>query len=212
MSSTSQSIKKNSLNDKLDLILRNQDKILSNERKILGEEEKIQELEELDLKKDNDLAKNEMNALEELASLEKQLKNSVSNPMKNVTKRDMFKGFIGAFVGVMGHFAFSKAADIAPTLTFYRATVLYIVAFIIIIVMLYYSGFRKIQKHIILKFMPLRALVLYSVSIITVIWVNLLFGKLHMPFTFNEIYNLVAASIILAVMGAGTADLIGRGE
>jgi uncharacterized membrane protein len=204
--------KKGSLNEKLDLILNNQEKILSNEKKILGEEEKIQELEELDLKKDADLEKNELSALQELSNLEKQLKKSVSNPIKNVTKRDLFKGFIGAFVGVMGHFAFSKAADIAPTLTFYRATLLYIVAFIIIIVMLYYSGFRKIKKHIVFKFMPLRALVLYSVSIVTVIWVNLLFGKLYFPLEFTEIYNLVAASIILAVMGAGTADLIGKNE
>ena len=130
--------------------------------------------------------------------------------MRNITKRDLAKGFVGAFVGVMGHFAFSKAADIAPTLNFFQSSVLYLVAFMIIVLMLYYTGFRNIEKHIIAKFMPIRALVLYTVSIITVLFVYLLFGKIYLPLHFLEIYNLVAASIILAVMGAGTADLIGK--
>lgn len=205
-------ISQKTLNDKLNLILSNQDKILKNEQKILGEEEKIEELEKEELRDDKTFEKDEQTALSELANLEKELKMSISNPIKKVTKRDIFKGFIGAFVGIMGHFAFSKAADLAPTLSIARATVLYIVAFIIITVMLYYTGFRKIEKRTIMKFMPLRATVLYIVSIITIILINLLFGKLHFPIHFNELYTLVGASIILAVMGAGTADLIGRGE
>lgn len=203
---------KTTLNEKLDLILKNQDKILKNEQKILGEEEKIEELEREEIRDDKILEQNEESALTELANLEKELKMSISNPIKKVTKRDMLKGFVGAFVGVMGHFAFSKAADLAPSLSFIRSTMLYLVAFAIIIIMLYYSGFRKIEKTIVLKFMPLRALVLYSVSIITILLVNLLFGKLHFPLHFSEVYALVSASIILAVMGAGTADLIGRNE
>ncbi len=212
MTKNKTSSKKSSLNAKLNLILENQEKILKNEAKILGEEERIEEMEQEELKEENETQKTEAEALKELEQLEKDLKKNISSPMKKITKRDIFKGFVGAFVGVMSHFAFSKAADIAPTLDFYRSTILFIVALIIVIVMLYYSGFRTIEKHIILKFMPLRAIILYVVSIVTILIVNLLFGKLHFPIHFNEVYQLVAASIILAVMGAGTADLIGRSE
>ncbi len=200
---------KNELNSKLDLILKNQKKILENEAKILGEEEKIEELERQELEFESKEIKTEEDALNELKNLEKQIKNNNLNPIKNITRRDIFKGFVGAFVGVMSHFAFSKAADLAEKITVFQATVLYLVAFAIIIIMLYYTGFRNVKKHIFMKFMPLRAVILYVVSIITIIIVNLLFGKINFPLHFTEIYILVGTNIILAVMGAGTADLIG---
>lgn len=203
--------RKISINEKLDIILQNQKKILKNEKRIIGEEKKIEKFETKELKEENIAIKDDKEILDELNKLEKQIKKASSNPIKNITKRDIIKGFIGAFIGVMSHFAFSKAADIALTLSFLRATVLYLVAFIIIIVMLYYSGFRSVEKSIVLKVMPIRAIVLYTVSILTIVFVYLLFGKLHFV-SFKEIYILVSASIILAVMGAGTADLIGRSE
>lgn len=200
-----------SINEKLDIILQNQKKILKNEKKIMGEEEKIEKFEKKELIDENISIKDDKEILEELNKLEKQIKKASSSPIKNITKRDIFKGFIGAFIGVMSHFAFSKAADIALTLSFLRASVLYLVAFVIIVTMLYYSGFRSVEKAIVLKVMPIRAIVLYTVSIITILFVYLLFGKLYFV-SFKEIYILVSASIILAVMGAGTADLIGRSE
>lgn len=203
---------KNSLNEKLDKILENQKVILKNEQKILGKEDEIEELEREDLAQDTQANQTEEETLSELTKIEAKLNESMQKPLKLVTKRDMFKGFIGAFVGVMGHFAFSKAADIAETLSFMQTTLLYIVAAFMITIMLYYTGFRNIEKQIVMKFMPLRAIVLYSVSIITIIIVNLLFGKIHFPLNFTEVYNLVGASIILAVMGAGTADLLGKVE
>ena len=203
---------KNSLNEKLDLIIQNQKKILDNEAKILGTEQEIKELEEQDLAQDKQVTKSEEQTLDELEKIEAKLNQSIRKPLKHVTKRDLFKGFIGAFVGVMGHFAFSKAADLAKDLTLWQTTNLYIVAAFIITIMLYYTGFRAIEKQIVLQFMPLRAVTLYSVSIFTILLVNLLFGKIHFPLDFTEIYKLVGASIILAVMGAGTADLLGKVE
>lgn len=205
-------IQKNSLNEKLDLILKNQELILENEAKILGEEAKIEEMETQELNEEKKFEKSEDEALKELKTLEHQMKKNFSSPLKKITKRDVFKGFIGAFIGVVGHYAFSKATDIAPTLGFWRSTVLYIVAFAIIVVMLYYTGFRNIKKNIVLKFIPLRAITLYSVSIVTILIVYLMFGKIYFPISFMELYSLVGASIILAVIGAGTADLIGRSE
>lgn len=204
--------KKNSLNEKLDLILLNQKAILKNEEKILGEELKLEEMEERDLEGDKKTIETEEQALKELAKLEKTLKASISSPIKKITSQDFIKGFIGAFIGVMGHFAFAKAADIALELDMVRASLMYVVALIIIIGMLYFTGFRKIEKHIVMKFIPLRATSLFVVSIITIIFVNLLFNKIHIPLSFSEVYSVVAANIILASMGAATADLIGRVE
>lgn len=205
-------MKKSNLNLKLDEILKNQKTILKNEKKIMGEESKLESLEEKEISKEDLEINDEKEALKELASLENELKSSISNPIKNITKKDFFKGFIGAFIGIVGHFAFEKGADIALELTFLQTTILYIVGFLIILIMLYYSGFRKIEKHIILKFMPIRALVLYLTSILTIILVNLLFGKIHLPISILELYKLVGSTIILAIIGAGTADLIGRSE
>jgi hypothetical protein len=200
------------LNEKLDLILSNQKAILKNEEKILGEELKIEEMERLDLEGDEKVIQSEEHALKELAKLEKNLKASINSPIKKITIQDFIKGFIGAFIGVMGHFAFVKAADIALGLDPIRAALMYVVALIIIIGMLYFTGFRKIEKHIVMKFIPLRATSLFVVSIITIIFVNLLFNKIHIPLSLNEIYYVVSANIILASMGAATADLIGRVE
>lgn len=205
------STKKNSLNEKLDTILENQKKILKNEAKIFKEEEKLESIENEGLQSDKNLANSEKEALKELENLEKEFSKTTS-PISQITKKDFMKGFIGAFIGVMSHFAFSKAADLAPTLEIWRATILYILAFIIIIGMLYYTGFRKVRKQTILRFMPARATILYGVSIITILIVNALFGKISFPINFTEIYTIVGANIMLAVMGAGTADLIGRAE
>lgn len=201
-------VQKNELNDKLDLILKNQKKILENEEKILKEEVKIEKLEDQELKKEDLNQETEEEALDELLKIEKEIiKNN--NPIKNITRKDLFKGFVGAFAGLMGHFAFSKGFELGTSLTIYQATVLYIVAFFVINVMLYYTGFKKIQKKLILKFMPIRATILYTVSIFTILLVYLLFGKLHFPVHFWELYKVIGSSITLAVMGAGTADLIG---
>jgi len=201
--------KKVSLNDKLDQILKNQKKILDNEEKILGEEAKLEELELQELEKENKEIENEELTLAELKRLEKDFNKKLSSPITRITKRDFFKGFIGASFGILGHFAFSKAVDIAYNLSIFRATVLYIVAFLTIVVMLYYTGFRNVKKNVILSFMPKRALILYGVSILAILLINILFGKISNFFSFVEIYKLVGANIMLAVIGAGTADLIG---
>lgn len=206
-----QKVQTGDLNAKLDKILKNQELILDNERKILGEEEEIKELERQEIEKENlELTQNE-NTLQSLEELQKSIQESSRKTVRKITKRDFLKGFIGAFIGVMSHFAFTKAVSIAEHLTVIRATYLYIVALLIIIAMLYYTGFRNIQKQTVLKFLPMRATILYFVSIFTIIFVNLLFAQIE-SFAFWDVYKLVGANIILAVIGAGTADLIGKME
>ena len=217
--STSKSQKsKLSLNDKLDIILKNQQTILENEAKILGEEEKIlqkeeeiEQLEREEMTNEKNYHTQEEGSLESLLALQQQLENESKKSMRKITKKDFFKGFIGAFIGVMSHFAFLKAVSISEDLTFTRATALLIVAAIIIVTMLYFTGFRQIRNKFVFNFIPLRATILYGVSIFTILFVNFLFGQIQ-DFSFLGLYNLVAANIILAVIGAGTADLIGRVE
>lgn len=200
---------KDELNKKLDLILRNQKKILANEEKILEEEEKLEDMEAEELQKEDLNQQTEEDALAELINLEKKLKKKNYDPIRKITRRDVFKGFVGAFAGLMSHFAFSKGFELGTHLTMYQATVLYVVAFFVINIMLYYTGFRKVQKHLVLRFLPLRGIILYTVSILTILLVYLLFGKIHLPLHFSEVYTVVGSSVTLAVMGAGTADLIG---
>ena len=204
--------KSDALMDRLDEVISNQKKILKKEERILGEEEKIEAYEDRGYQEEKHMEDQEGQTLEELEKLEKELKNSFSSPIKKITKRDVFKGFIGAFAGVISHFAFAKAVDLAPELSLWRTTMLYVVAFLIIVVMLYYTGFKNVHKQVVLQFLPLRAIVLYIVSIVTIILVYILFGKFTLPLEFGIIYRQIGAAIILAVIGAGTADLIGRGE
>lgn len=204
--------KEMNLNQKLDLILENQKQILENEQKILGEEQKIEELENKELEFESREVKSEKDVLKELDDLEEKLKNNVQSPLRTISEKDFIKGFIGAFIGVVSHFTFVKATSVASHLTILNTIILYITAFVMIIAMLYYSGFRKIEKKIILKFLPLRALVLYFVSVLAILIAYLLFGYMVFPIDLMNLFHMVGASIILAVLGAGTADLIGRGD
>jgi hypothetical protein len=198
--------------DKLDKILEKEEEILMGQKKILKEEEKLEEMEAMDLEGDKEIESGEKDAFSELKKIEKKLSSIQNKPMKKITKRDITKGFVGAFFGIVGHFAFYKGVGIAETLTIFQATLLYLFAFLIITIMLYYTGFKEIEPKLILKFMPLRIIVLYSVSIISIVVVLGLFGKLHFPLHFVEIYKQIGAIIILAVIGAGAADLIGKTE
>ena len=196
--------------DLLAEILEGQKKILEGQKKILKEETKIQTLEKQDLEVDKLSEKEQFEKLKELESLEKDIKLSITNPLKNITKMDAAKGFVGAFFGTIGHFAFYKGLEISTTLSVLQSTILYLVSIFILVIALYFSGFRKIEKNTIIKFMPIRTLLLFSVSVLTIILVYILFGRITFESSFIEIYQSVSSVIILAVLGAATADLIGK--
>jgi uncharacterized membrane protein len=217
------SVSNNSINKKLDLILgkldsiQNTDDIIrQDEEKLLREEEKLLLLEEKGILEESTIEKKEDDALEELKkieSLEQDIKEGLKeSPLKRITYKDITKGIIGAFFGVVGHFAFAKGPELAETFSFFRSTLLFIVSFVIILLFLYFSGFKSVNDKLFLKFFPLRAFVIYFSAIITIIVVLLLYGKIYFTMSFEQIYNTVAAISLLAVMGAATADLIGKNE
>jgi uncharacterized membrane protein len=181
--------------------------IIANQKKILKKLDKILTDEDLELK--HDLSETE--ELEKIVDLEKSLSREIKEkPLRKITYRDFSKSIVGAFFGVLGHFAFFYGVKISHEITIMRASILYIVAFFIGVLFIYLTGFRKIQhkKHLI--FVPIRLLVIYFTSIVVVIAVLSLFGYINNTIPFTEIYKQVAAVSILAVMGAATADLIGK--
>ena len=200
------------LNKKLDKILENQEKILGEEKEILEKEKILEEMEEKDLKRDKDIMKSEKEALQELEKLEQKLKERTQSPLKSVTKKDVAKGVVGAFVGVVGHYAFLKGKEFAQSLNFWNATILYLVSIAMLIIILYYTGFRTVERKTLIKFLPTRVLILYLTAIFTILVIYLFFGILKFSLSFIELYKLVGANIVLATLGAGTADLIGRGD
>ncbi len=201
---------------KLDEIITLNKKILKNQQKVLKNQKILQDAEEKDLASDQKLLKaekEELEDLEELKNLEKDIKKELkSSPLKRVTLRDISKSIIGAFIGIMGHFAFFYGIKIAHEISMMRASLLYLVSFLIGSMFIYYSGYREIKESKSLKFIPLRILTVYITALSVVVFVLFLFGFANLETQFEEIYKSVAAISILAVLGACTADLIGKSE
>ena len=72
------------------------------------------------------------------------------------------------------------------------------------------SGFRKVKQVRILSFIPLRVTLIFFVAITVIVIVFALFGVINSHSTFGEVYKMVATTSVLAMLGAGTADLIGE--
>ncbi|MGV8162502.1 MAG: hypothetical protein ACP5N2_04195 [Candidatus Nanoarchaeia archaeon] len=198
-----------SLMDKEDVLKKEEDKIFEEEKKFTDFEKK----ELLEDKKIEDEEKEELLELKKIENLEHSIKENLKeSPLKRITYRDITKGIIGAFFGIVGHFAFVEGTHLSENFSFMRSTLLLISAFIIILMFLYFSGFRKVNDKFIFEFLPIRAVVIFFSSILTVFIVLLLYGFVDLNTSFMHVYNSVAAISILAVLGAGTADLIGRNE
>lgn len=201
---------------KLDELIDLNKKILKNQQKVLKNQKFIREAEEQDLATDKKLLKaekEELEDLEELKKLEKDIKKELkTSPLKRVTLKDISKSIIGAFIGIMGHFAFFYGVKISHDISMMRASMLYLVSFLIGSMFIYYSGYRQVKESKSLKFIPLRIITIYLTAMAVVVFVLFLFGFVTLETHFNEIYKSVAAISILAVLGACTADLIGKGE
>jgi len=150
----------------------------------------------------------ELDELKRIEELETAIQQDLKqHPLTKITYHDITKGMIGSFFGVVGHFAFFKGPDLASHLTTMRATVLLITSMILLVVFLYFSGFRRVTEYH--SFLPLRFLVIYVTALIVATGVLFLFDVLTFPIDWHLLYTNVAALSILAVMGAATADLIG---
>lgn len=187
---------------KMDQILKNQAKLERLLKKTIQNQDEILSEEKIETKSQED-------ELAELTKLEKEIDQQAKvHPLKKISLRDAIKATVGAFVGIVGHFAFVKGIDFATHLSITRSIVLLLTGYALLLVILYYSGFRAVQQTKLLHFIPIRATIIYGVSIITILAILILYGY----FDANIIVQQVSAMILLACLGAGAADLIGKSE
>lgn len=168
-------------------------------KKVLREEEKIERLQREELKS--------------LQSLKKEISQDVgSHPLTRITRADLVRSIIGALIGTVGHFAFFYGVEIADKISLGRATFLYVFSFIVTFFFMYYSGFRKVKEIRVFRFIPIRVVVIYSISLLVVISTLFIFGFIDVASHFSDVYKATATTLLLAVLGASTADILGKGS
>ncbi len=191
---------------KLDLILQKEEQVLRQEKKIEKEEQRenkeYMRLEEIEEKTSIELA--------DLEKLEREVKEQIKDhPLKKIGARDLVRGFVGAFVGVIIHNALYYGTEIAEQFDTPRAIIWFILAFFVGAAMLYATGYRKIKDKNVLWFMPIRLTLLYTVAL--VVSATALF--IYLPGYGNnmaEALKQLAAVQMSAIIGATTADIIGH--
>ena len=192
------------------------DEVLKNQKNILKKISRIEKEEKEELEKEENIEleeAKEFNELEKIEDMEKNLEKELKiKPLKKITYKDFYKSVIGAFFGILGHFSFFYGVEIAHNITVLRASALYVIAFIIGLIFLYMTGFRKVEKNPAWHILPLRLFIIYFTSIVVVIIVLFVFDFISLATPFIETYKIVATISILAVMGAVAADLIGKNE
>lgn len=192
------------INKKLDLILQNQERVTSQEAEL---DENVSFLEG----PETSAAGAPEQEITKLNELENELKKEVKeqHPLTKITYNDITKGSLGAIVGIVLHYTILKGVELAQALDMARAIIIYPISFIIGLVFLYVTGFRKVKQRKVMLFLPVRITVLYTVAIaITVAMLYLLnpaFGQ-----SLSESFKMVAAVSLPAVIGACTADVLGR--
>ncbi len=187
------------INRKLDVVLSYQKKILSREAEVEKEEKAVESEEREELRK-----------LEELESMERELIHEVGeHPLQKISYKDLAKGCIGAFIGVGAHYTFVYGVKVAAEIDVTRATLLFPISYALGGIFMYMTGFRRIKDPKIMSFLPLRLTILYVTAIITAMLVLWLF----IPGFFSDFwtsYKQVATVTLSAVIGACTADLLGK--
>jgi len=201
------------INRKLDLILKEQKKTEKKEEEIEREEERLEKEEGAELgeeKKIEKLEEKEVSELEKLEKMEEEIKKRVApHPLKRITLQDLARGSVGALFGAVAHYTFIYGIEVAEKITFARAIFLFAFSFFIGAVFLYATGFRKIKDPKVLMFLPVRLFVLYLTAIVMSILV-LLFFQPAFGHTFEEAFKQVSTVTLTAIIGACTADLIGK--
>jgi len=183
----------------LSMIMPKNLKRIKRQKQILNREEKIERLQ--------------LQELQTIKSLKKEISKDVGeHPLTRITRADIVRSVVGALIGTVGHFAFFYGVEIAEKISIFRASFLYIFSLIISFLFMYYSGFRKVKEIRIFRFIPLRVAVVYLISIVVVISTLFIFGFIDFSSGFIHVYKVTAATLLLAVLGASTADILGKRE
>lgn len=166
-------------------------------QELLKEEKRIEQLEKKEL--------------ESLQSLKREVAQDIRpHPLTRITRADIVRSVIGALIGTVGHFAFFYGVELADKISFARATVLYILSLTVAFFFMYYSGFRKVRELKIYRFIPLRVVVVYVISLVVVLATLFVFGFIDERSSFVQVYKVISTTLLLAVLGASTADILGK--
>src|SRR3989338_3006297 len=142
-------MKKKRGRNKLDLILELEKKQLRGQKIIEGLEKKqLKEVENIDAdeKEVSYLEKKHLKELEDLKILEGKIKEKIGeHPLRKITYKDIGKAMIGAFVGIVSHFAVLEGIHYAETISSTRANFFLLISFFVGLIMIYYTGFRKVN-------------------------------------------------------------------
>jgi uncharacterized membrane protein len=166
---------------------------------------KILKYEKEQKKADRKQSKSDKDMDEDLEKIKKDLEGS---PLKKVTTKDLGKALIGSFVGVTSHFVFLEGAHFAENLSIFRASLLLVVAYLVGLIFIYATGYRKVKQLRLLSFIPTRTTLIYLVAISVIYFVLYIYG-ITAHSSWDLIYRQVAAVAIPAMIGASAADLIG---
>ncbi|MBI1935634.1 DUF2391 family protein [Candidatus Woesearchaeota archaeon] len=194
--------------------------ILSEEKKVEHRIEGVEKKEAAIEKKEADIEKKEAAIMseerkiekeaEKVEKIEKEIKREVTpKPLKAIKFVDINKGIIGAFIGVVAHYAFIYGREIAKDISTARATILIIFSYFLIIILMYETGYRQIKEKRLFYVLPRRATIIYLTSIAVIILIFFLFNQLNLS-NIDLLYKEIAVTLVLASVGAGTADLIGK--
>jgi len=189
--------------------------ILAEEKKVERKVEDVEKKEEEIEKKEAQIVQEERRLEKETAkveNLEKKIVREVEpKPLGRFNLKDLNKGIIGAFIGVVAHFGFIYGKAIANLISTPRATLLLVFSYLLLIVLMYETGYREIKEKRLIGFLPKRATIIYATSLAVVIIIFFLFGMLDLTKAgLLGVYKQVAVTSVLASLGAGTADLLGK--
>ena len=180
--------------------------ILAEEKKVEQEFKSIEKKEELLEKKETAI----MGEEKKVEKLEKEIKKEVTEKaLSNFTSKDLNKGIVGAFIGVIAHFGFIYGKAIAKYISTTRATLLIVFSYLLIIMLMYETGYREIKEKRLFGILPRRATIMYITSLIVIIVIFFMFNLIDFS-DLVGLYRETAVTSVLASVGAGTADLIGK--
>ncbi|MBI2546163.1 DUF2391 family protein [Candidatus Woesearchaeota archaeon] len=192
----------------------------ASERKLLSEEKKVEaELKEVEKqeaalgRKESEIELEERkieNQNEKIERIEEQIKHEVTEkPLRKFSFKDVNKGIVGAFIGVVAHFAFVYSKEIAKEISITKATIIIVFSYLLIVILMYETGYREIREKRMLGILPTRATIMFGTSLLVVLLIFFLFNQINLNDPVG-LYKQLAVTSVLASLGAGTADLIGR--
>ena len=187
--------------------------ILSEEKKVEHKVDEVEKKTERIEQKEAQIAEEEKKLEKEtqkIEGIERKIEKEVSQkPLTAFNFRDLNKGIVGAFIGVVAHFGFVYGSVLADKITTARASLLLVFSYLLIVVLMYETGYREIKEKRLLGILPKRATFIFITSIVVVAAIFFLFNMVDLkdPVGF---FKQIAVTSVLASLGAGTADLLGK--